>query len=304
MAITKKGIYDIPADEYHAGPCAEPSLSVSGAKKILTTCPAKFKFEQENRIQKRCFDLGRAGHLMVLEPEKIDSELVIVRGFTKDGKPSSGYSSADAKAQREAAYSAGKTPVLPEEYDALKAMRDALWNDPVMSKAFQNGATEKSLIWQCAETGVWCRMRPDFLPNHSAFMTDYKTTTDASPAKFERHMYDMGYHQQAAWYSEGYEAIFGVKPDNFWFVAQEKTAPFLTGAYRVTAEGLEIGHMLNIRARRIFKWCSDAGHWPGYLPDLEGKRVFFDANPPVWLSREHEHRLEVDWYNTIEGIDA
>ena len=300
--ITKPGVYDLPADFYHSDCCDGPSLSSTGARAIISTCPAKFKYDRDNPQEKRAFDLGRAGHLMVLEPEKVDSEIVIVRGFTKQGKPAKGYSTDDAIEQRDRAYAAGKTPLLPEEYDALKAMRDVLWNDPVMSKAFMNGKTEQSVFWKCKETGIWCKMRPDFLPNAAAFLADYKTTTDAGPDGFPRSVFKFGYHQQAAWYSEGYKEAFGVDLSSFWFIAQETKAPFLTGAYRVSPDALEAGRLLNIRARRIFAWCNENNHWPGYLPTFDGSRVFYDVDMPPWLAREHETRLETDWYNNIEGM--
>nr|WP_232091705.1 PD-(D/E)XK nuclease-like domain-containing protein [Acetobacter aceti] len=125
------------------------SLSSTGARKLTTDCPAIFKYERDNpTVRKRCFDIGTAGHLMVLEPEKFDDQTVLVEGFTKDGKPSAGYAATDAKEQRDAAYDAGKTPLLKPEIEMLQEMRASIWKDPVISKAFVGGETEKSMFWQ------------------------------------------------------------------------------------------------------------------------------------------------------------
>ena len=80
MTITAPGIYEMPADIYHADPCPEPSLSSTGARTLANGTPATYWHERQNPKQKRVFDIGTAGHLMVLEPHLFDQRVEVIRG--------------------------------------------------------------------------------------------------------------------------------------------------------------------------------------------------------------------------------
>lgn len=293
MQISDPGIYDLPNDAYHADPCLPMSLSSTGARKLTTDCPAMFKYERDNQgVRKRAFDIGTAGHLMVLEPEKFEEQIVLVEGFTKDGKPSAGYATTDAKEQRDAAYAAGKTPLLKPELDMLQEMRSAIWNDPVVSKAFVSGEPEKSMFWQDEETGIWCRCRPDFLPRNGRYLLDYKTADDANPEKFQKRAFDMGYHQQAAWYLEGYRAVTGEDPTRFWFIVQSKKPPYLVSICEMDPYALQIGEARNRYAKGALAWCLKHDEWPGYRPTLSDRNRVFQIAPPAWVSKEYDRQME------------
>ncbi len=58
------GVYDLPADEYHA----RPELSQTGAKKLLPpSCPAHFKqWQTDGGETKPAWEKGKAAHKLVL----------------------------------------------------------------------------------------------------------------------------------------------------------------------------------------------------------------------------------------------
>ena len=68
IQITSPGIYDMPAETYHADPVPAGSLSSTGARRILPPgCPALFRYEQQNGTGHRPeFDFGTAAHKLVL----------------------------------------------------------------------------------------------------------------------------------------------------------------------------------------------------------------------------------------------
>lgn len=300
MKITEPGVYNLTSEAYHADPCAPMSLSSTGARSLVKDCPALFKFSRDNRENKRCFDIGTAGHLMVLEPELFADQVVIVQGYTKDGKPSDGYKTQDAKDQREAAYEAGKTPLLSAELDQVKAMRDAIWNDPIASQAFKGGVTEQSMFWKDKDTGIWCRCRPDFTPKHGRYLVDYKTSASANPEEFKKAILNMGYDQQAAWYLEGYEAVTGKRPESFWFIVQMKNPPYLVSIIRIGAASLARGETLNQYARSTLAWCLENDEWPGYIPRIGEPARMFDVDVPPFALNQYERDLEAGKYAPIE----
>ncbi len=291
MKISEPGIYDMDAPTYHADPCPTPSLSSSGAHQLAFECPAAYDYDRKNRVNKRVFDIGTASHLMTLEPDLFVDQIVIVRGQTKDGKASDGYTSQDAKDQRDAAYTIGKTPLLPKEADMVRAMRAALWNDPIGRNAFRKGRAEQSIFWRDEEFGVWCRTRPDWIPDHARYLINWKTAASANPDDVARSIFNLGYFQKSAWELDGYEAVTGHRPDKYCLLVQSKEPPHLVIPVWLHADDLAWGQKLNRYARGVFAWCQEADRWPGYSePPGQTPRGFDDIRMPVWAVKQLEIR--------------
>ncbi|GAN86389.1 hypothetical protein Gain_0027_064 [Komagataeibacter intermedius TF2] len=290
--ITQPGIYSMSSEEYHADPCRPMSLSSSGARALASDCPAQFIYDRQNAQHKQCFDIGTAGHLMVLEPHLFDEQIVVVEGRTADGKPSAGYKSKDAIEQRDAAYKAGKTPLLKSEVEMVRAMRAQIWDDPVASKAFRDGRAEQSMFWKDPEFGIWCRTRPDFVPSHGRYLVDYKTAASSNPRDFEKAMFNCGYHQQAAWYLDGYEAVTGQRPKAFWFIVQAKKPPYLVSLCEIDAVTLQMGADANRYARGVLAWCLEHDQWPTHRPRIQSPLRIFTVGAPVWALNEYETRMK------------
>lgn len=284
MKITAPGVYTMDAETYHADPCVEPSLSSTGARTLASECPAAYWFERTNPTVKREFELGRAGHLMVLEPHLFGQ---CVRVIEADD-----YRTKAAKDARDEARAAGLTPLLQKEADQVRAMREVLWRDPIAKHAFEGGQPEQAIFWQDAEFGIWRRTRPDYLPPHQRYLVDYKTSTSANPKDFERAVFDYGYHQQAAWYLDGVEAVTGTKPERFAFVVQSKKAPFLVTTCWLDAEAIEWGRKMNRLAIGIFARCLRTNSWPGFTPEVGGAAKAFTVTLPHWALRDLAARDE------------
>lgn len=294
-AITAPGYRDgMPAELYHsAGVTPQPALSSSGARMIEQECPALYHYRHLDpayvREQKRAFDIGTALHLLVLEPELFEGAVSVIEGKKKNGKPSDGYASQDAKDQRDAAYGGGKTPLLPEEIAKLRAMRDAIFRHPVAKLAFVGGVAERSYFWKDEETGIWCKARPDYAPAHLRYFTDVKTSTSANPRAFERRVWDLGYHMQAAWYLDARHAIDGVRPERFAFIVVSTEPPHLVTPVWLDAETVAWGALQNQRARQTFARCLERGEWPAYRdPEKPHVDTAFTVTLPPWAKHELE----------------
>ncbi len=265
--ITEPGIYDLLAEDYHGDPCETFAIGSSGARSILNDCPALFWWNSPLNpeyapVKKKVFSLGGAAHDLVLQggTEFLRRNYVLgpdVNLLTKDGK-------AEKKEQEEA----GMTVLKHKEYEQVKAMRTALIAHPFANAAFQNGQSEKSLFWKDAETGVWCKCRPDFLPDAIEHVPDYKTNKSAKPDKFMRDAYSYGYHQQGAWYLDGIAQVTGEHPRSFYFVVQEKEPPYLVSCIALDPDDVAWGRMMNRKALHLFAQCLETDTWPGYADDV------------------------------------
>lgn len=276
VSISQPGIYDgIDEAVYHADPCAPElgrSLSVSGAKKLLPpSTPARFAYEREHGGQtSAAFDFGHAAHRMVLG---VGAEIVPVHADS--------WRTKAATSEADAIRAEGGVPLLAKDYQRASDMAEALRRDHYLAAAIlSDGLAEQSIFWVDEDTSVTRRGRIDWLRANA--IVDYKTTTSggANPSKFSKTAADFGYHQQAAWYTDGAAAL-GLGDLPFLFVVQEKEPPYLSSVVQLDDEALRIGREQNAIALAIYAECESSGEWPGYPKDIS------TVSLPSWYARNH-----------------
>jgi len=192
----------LPAVDYHA----VRALSASGAWLLAEDCAAKFLWRSPwNPLYvpeaKTDFDLGDGAHLEVHEPERQADSVVLIEAGD--------YRTTKARDARDAARAAGKVPLLPYQFDIVRAIAGSIREHPIASEAFRGGEAEVTLIWQDPETGIPCKARPDYLPAHGRWLVDLKTAASANPRSWRDQACRLGYHARAAWYLDGAAAVLG-----------------------------------------------------------------------------------------------
>jgi PDDEXK-like uncharacterized protein DUF3799 len=201
----------MPAIDNHA----MRALSASGAWLLAEECPAKFLWRSPwNPLYvpeaKTDFDIGVAAHLAVLEPERQTQSMVLMEAGD--------YRTTKAREARDAARAEGKVPLLPYQFDIVRAIAGSIRAHPIAAEAFRGGEAEVTLTWQDPETGIPCKARPDYLPVHGHWLVDLKTAASANPRTWRDQAYRLGYHARAAWYLDGAAAVLGEAPEEYWFV--------------------------------------------------------------------------------------
>lgn len=291
--IDQPGVYQMPADAYHTDPVMGGSLSSTGARKLLPpSCPALFEHELRNGQQHRVeFDVGAAAHAEVLG---VGAETVII--------DASDWKAKAAREERDAAYAAGKTPLLRHQYDAVHAMAEAVWNHPIAGRLLEPGAghSEQVFVWRDPDTGVWCRAmldRHDDLPGIGPVIVDLKTTVSAEPVSVSGSVAKYGYYQQDPFYCDGYLELFGVEPA-FLFVFVEKTPPHLVTVCQLDPEAREWGRVRNRKARDVYRRCRETGRWPGYTDEIESITL------PGWARHQNSNAFNEGAYDVDEEAAA
>jgi hypothetical protein len=277
------GIYDaMTEEEYHSDPVPGGSLSASGCKTLLKS-PAKFNHQRQpgNSVHKDVFDFGSAAHTLVLG---VGAE---IEWLAFDD-----YKTKAARTAKLEARGAGRTPMLIKDQPQLIAMADAIREHPAAAALLNpaHGKAEQSLFWSA--DGIQKRARLDWLPDQVGAprfaISDYKTTPEdgAGPLAFARTAVDFSYHQQAAFYLEGVRVLLGIPDPVFWFIVQEKAAPYLVNVIELPADAMLEGQQRNDRAVALFKECTEADHWPGYGDQIDL------AYWPQWASYQHADNLD------------
>lgn len=256
------GIYDdIDEATYHSGAwLTEPSLSVSAAKRLLRTSPARWKWEQENRATKKVWDFGHAAHAKVLgvgaQVDTIPADLLATNGAasTKAAKEWIAQCRAD-----------GKVPLKAEEMAVVDAMAAELENHAIAKTLLAEGAPEQSMAWRDPETNVMLRGRIDWLATYrdTPVIVDYKTCEDANPSEFRWDARRFDYHMQDSWYREMADAITG-NSHGFLFIVQEKSAPYLVSVVQLGHRSRQDGAERNRAARALYLDLMTQDDWPAY----------------------------------------
>jgi hypothetical protein len=275
MTITEPGIYNIPEADYHADPCPEPSLSSSIAIVLAERTAAHARQEHPRlnpapeREESPQMDFGTAAHALLTGQA---TDFVIIdpeQHPNKDGKIPDGWTNAAMKAARDAAYEAGKVPLLPSAWGQVRSMAKSARRQLDRTEDLQGlftpewGVYEQTLIWR-EKNGVWCRCRPDGLSHGRGVMVDYKTdSASAAPDAWARKARTMRYDIQDSFYRRGVRALFGKNPA-FLFAVQEKEAPFALAVHAMTPEKQAAADYAVDRAIQLWCWCLKNNAWPGY----------------------------------------
>ena len=278
LAITEPGVYAIPAEVYHADPVLGGSLSSSGARALLEMPPARWLHEQAHPpAPSPQMILGTAVHTLTL-----GTGAPVVRVDADD------WRTGTAKAARAEASAAGQVPLLRGDYDRAQAMARAVTSHPVASRLLspERGRAEQSMFWRDAEFGVWRRSMVDLLPHPDGparpILVDLKTTRSATDRALSKTVATFGYHAQAAFYLDGYQALFPGADVAFVFVFVETAPPHLVRVVELDQPALIVGAELNRRALEIFRDCRQAGVWPGHSSEIDLVSL------PAWASARLE----------------
>ncbi len=304
--IDVPGVYDLTAEEYHADPCPEPSLSSGCLKALLNQSPVHAMAAHPRlalhpiRENKDSFDLGTAAHSMLLHE---DRQLAVWSGDD--------WRTAKAKEFKAAAYERGATPLLEEQFDRTFEMVEACrlqLRDHEAHEAFVGGLAERSLFWR--EGDLWCRIKPDWMPlqpRNDMIVYDYKSTAASAHADAwgGRTMWGIGADIQDAFYSRGIEAVLGIRGVRFRFVVQENKPPYAINVIEVAPASRDLAKRKIMRGIEMWRQCLADDIWPGFA-----NRVHY-VEIPAWqetqfLAREAEEpvtpemvRAMIEWQRPV-----
>lgn len=250
------------ADDYHADPCEQPSLSASIAHVLITGSPAHAKAAHPKlnphmvKREDERFDIGTVAHRMLLEGNADGIRVVYA----------SDWRTNDAKALRDEARANGQIPLLESVWEEVVKMIPTAELQIKKHEAdpplFTDGKPEQSIVWD--EDGVTCRARLDWLRDDHAAIDDLKTTSrSANPEAFSRNLFGIGSDVQVAFYLRGLKALTGADAE-FRFVVVEVSPPY---ALSVVSLGPAVMALANAKVDwAIRKWreCLAADTWPAY----------------------------------------
>lgn len=255
-----QGIYDVSFAVYQL----IPALNSSKLKHMRKT-PAHFKAAMEEPRkpitpqQQKTFDLGSCFDLRVLEGPGA------LREKTAINPPGLHKNSNDYKAW--AAENAGRMLIDQELFDRAVNMAQRASNKKQFSTIFSAGQAHTVLVWQCRETGLWCKGELDWITDNG-LLVDLKSTADAGFWFFQRNARRLGYINQMAHYLDGLTTVTGIRHTEGVFAAVEVDPPHESHIFKPSTGQLIDAEAENERRKGVLLNCLISGEWPGYPDEI------------------------------------
>jgi len=145
--------------------------------------------------------------------------------------------------------------ISSETAEAVFEARERVFEHPFAKLVFREGRPEVAVR---AELGkVACQGKVDWLGEN--YIADLKTCE--SIERFERHFFHYGYDLQAAFYCELVRAN-GLPCEKFFFVAVEKSPPFIVAVYLVSVATIEHARLEVYSLLEEYRECQKKDDWP------------------------------------------
>lgn len=262
--VIDSGIYDISNDDYHTHHAISRS-AIMEFKKSPKHYWYKYlsgKYVRPNPTPALIF--GSAAHTFMIEYHAFFERYAIkhekLPKLKNVGKEA--YDTAKSNQKNFIESSKNKYILSQEDFSKLIEMKNEIFENTTLSSLISNAQYEKSIFWIDPDTGIECKCRPDIL--HDNFVIDYKTCLEASKREFQRACFNSGYYIQMAMIKEGLKHALGTTMEDFIFIAQEKSAPYLTAIYTLDELAIQRGieEFKDILVK--IKKCREENNYSGY----------------------------------------
>ncbi len=232
-------LLEIPAEEYHAA-TKENKYTTSHRLNLFRRCPALYHKYITSEIVEgdtAAFQMGRAVHVLTLEPGNFDKEYLVADGpiNPKTGNP---YG-RETKAFKEWADVQTLPVIGTEEHALMKKLADAVHAHEIAADILKAGIAEATVraVWD----GEPVQARLDWIDPERGIIADLKTCADVDRFPFD--VRDFGYVTQLAFYKRVLELAGYDGPDlRAYLIAVEKREPFRVAVVELYPMTLEDGN--------------------------------------------------------------
>lgn len=267
----------------------------------FSKCPAKWV---RNAVTEEtdCMAWGSLVDCLKLTPERFEMDYAVcpetypAKGAKKDdpveNKPwikSANFCKTWEKEQE----AAGKTVVKSDDVTEARQAVARLEQDARIMALLKDGQKQVQACceYHDEETGIVVPLKIllDLVPAapFDNWLADLKTTDDASPQKWVKHIFNFGLHKQAAMYLDVWNCATGGSRNQWAHIVQESSFPFEPARRMLDVEFIGMGKAAYLNALEGYCQCLATGRWPGYDdeeglndPIVDGWRV---CSPEPWM---------------------
>lgn len=192
----------------------------------------------------------------------------------------------------------GREAISKEEYNDASYAYSRLLADETIGQFISESLRQVMVVGECHHDGIVVPLRclidlqPDSQSQFSDCLGDTKTSRNASVRSFNRFAYDMGYHIQAAFDLDLFNAATGEMRSTWCLIVQENYRPFETARHILSQDFVSLGRMQYTSALERYVACLKAGkpneQWPGYNDPRfsEVAQGWSILEPEEWMMRQ------------------
>lgn len=278
--IPNIGFCAIPAEQYHADPCAVPSLSSHCAATIVTKSPLHAWHEHprlgaaKRTLGTKALRGGSLAHELLLQrADEVDSHIVLVEADN--------YRTKAAQAKRDEAVEAGKLPVLARDFEKATVACGHILARLIEFGIRLNGLSEIAAFWQepaSDGTMVQCRAMMDHVIRAEGLIYDVKSCRSAHPRAIQKAIESYSYHIQSAAYTRALERIdpkLAGRVQYRWLFV-ELAEPYVVVPAEPAGSLRKLGDACWTQAVDTWAQCTATGEWPAYS---RGEVLRIEASP-------------------------
>lgn len=256
------GIYhDLSAEIYH-----QRVMGVANKSGLdeIDRSPDHYKtwIDGRNNAVTPALLFGSAMHTCILEPHRFLQEYIAEPDFGDKR-----FKENKARSEEWKAKAVGKKTISTDDARHLDNMFAAVHDHEIVGNMIRNGVPEATIKWVDEETGLVCKVRPDYYVEELEMVVDLKSTQDAREWAFAKSVADYRYHVQEALYRRGFDAV-GHPIKHFLFVAIEKVPPYGIATYHLDNEALAAGQEDMLANMKKLAECIEKGVFPSYPPNI------------------------------------
>jgi hypothetical protein len=276
-------IKNISIAEYHKPDGFISASALKSARKSLAHF-GHYLNRTETEQRKAHFDFGNAFEAWLLGGF---DEKVHVMDETKRPEPEKDYrtkANAEWKAGILATIEQKGQYIIPAvgdgSFETIQAMGEVAKSKPWI-EMIEQGEEQLSIFWQCPETGLKMKTRPDVV--FGDCIIDIKTAEDGSPASFAKDCANYDYPIQALMQIEGVRST-GREVNSYYWAVFEKKAPYNATLYEFTWDDQEALREQYVELKRLASEAIQRNEFAGYDQHSESENKAVSLDLPSWYS--------------------
>jgi hypothetical protein len=253
----------------------------------------------ERNSATKAMNWGSALDCMWLTPHRFkDLYAVCPETYTNDAgeeKPWN-WNANKCKEWRKDREEEGKEVIKLEEMEEARIAKSRLMEDPIISKLFGESEVQVQCMveYHDKDTKLVIQIKTllDLVPNKGTewgeFLCDLKSTNDAAIYEWEKTVFYQHYAEQAALYTDAFNAVTSENRSGFLHIVQESEQPYAVARRMLSVEFMQLGRDKYLSALKRYCRCLAEQKFPGYDDDnsdssnpiIDGWRL---TNPSSWM---------------------
>ena len=281
-------------EEYfpNAERCTISYAMSSSSLKAFSVCPSKYKAGvEDNETESKKF--GSLLDCLVLTPSQMRSRFAIQpETYTNDKGETKPWSNNSNSCKTWKKENADRTIITQQQLSECASAVLRMSTDQKIASFIKESDTQ---VWVTGEysdedTGLVIPMRCliDLVPKseseYGLCIGDIKTTRSAVIADWTRDVFKFGYHVQAAFNLDLYNAATGEDRTTFCHVVQENTPPYEPARRMLDLEFIEMGRNEYRGALLNYCKCLKSGIFPSYDDTDESSQGWTNIAPLPYMA--------------------